>query len=169
MSERPLDPEAVRRGAFAGFLALLPVVLVIAILERELDEFDTSAWAALAFLLLLLVFALAGWIAGATSPAAPLTNGSLAGLGTFALWIPLRILIWAVRGGQGLVSGDDPVLNPGAILVLFVFSGCFGMIGALLAARRKRDNGGGESAGRSRPVPTAQAEERPDSEGQGAG
>ncbi len=138
MNERPLDASTVGRGALAGFLALLPVVLLIAVLEREIDEFDTSAWAALAFVLLLAVFVLAGWIAGRASPDAPLTNGSLAGLGTFVLWIPLRILIWAVRGGQGLVSGDDPVLNPGAILVLFVFAGVFGMIGALLAARRVR-------------------------------
>lgn len=138
MNEHPLHAEAVGRGAVAGFLALLPVVLVIAVLERQIEDFDTSAWAAVAFVLLLAVFGLAGWVAGAAAPDAPLTNGSLAGLGTFVLWIPLRILIWAVRGDQGLVSGDDRVLNPGAVLVLFVLAGSVGMVGAWLAARRAR-------------------------------
>lgn len=135
---RVVAPEAIGRGALVGFVALLPVVLVIALLERGIDEFDTSAWAAVSFVLLLGVFLLAGWAAGTVRPDAPLTNGSLAGLGTFVIWIPLRILIWAVRGGQGLVSGEDPVLNPGAILMAFVLAGTFGLLGALLAARRAR-------------------------------
>lgn len=136
VTDSPINPMAVGRGALTGLIVLLPVVLATALAESNMTDFDTSAWAALAFLALLAVFAYAGYVAGTVSTDAPLTNGSLAGLGTFVLWIPLRVLIWVVRGDQGLVSGDNAVFNPGAILLFFVVAGVAGMLGAVLGARR---------------------------------
>lgn len=131
---------AVGRGALYGLIALLPIVLVTAVAESNIDDFDTSGWAALAFLALVLCFGYAGWVAGTVDVEAPLTNGSLAGLGTFVMWIPLRVLIWAVRGDQGLFSGDNAVFHPGAILMFFVISGVAGMVGAVVSARRARSH-----------------------------
>lgn len=136
MNNDLISPLAVGRGALYGLLALLPVVLATALAESNIDEFDTSGWAALAFVALVLCFGYAGWVAGTVDVEAPLTNGSLAGLGAFMMWIPLRVLIWAVRGDQGLFSGDNAVFNPGALLVFVVISGVAGMVGAVISARR---------------------------------
>ncbi|MEZ5169267.1 MAG: hypothetical protein R3A49_00800 [Acidimicrobiia bacterium] len=136
MSNDVISPLAVGRGALYALLALLPVVLVGAVAESNIDDFETSGWAALAFLALVLCFGYGGWVAGAVDPEAPLTNGSLAGLGAFVMWIPLRVLIWAVRGDQGLFSGDNAVFHPGAILVFVVIAGVAGMVGAVVSARR---------------------------------
>lgn len=133
-----VNPLAVGRGALYGLLALLPVVLATALAESNIDDFDTSGWAAVAFLALMLCFGYAGWVAGTVDVEAPLTNGSLAGLGAFVMWIPLRVLIWAVRGDQGLFGGDDPVFNPGAVLIFVVIAGVAGMVGAVISARRTR-------------------------------
>ncbi len=142
VTDSPINATAVGRGALMGLVALLPVVLATALAESNIDDFDTSGWAAVAFLALLAVYAYAGYVAGTVSTGAPLTNGSLAGIGTFVLWLPLRFLIWLVRGDQGLVNGDNPVFNPGAILLFFVVAGVAGMLGAILGARRTLDRAG---------------------------
>ena len=80
------------------------------------------------------------------SPAAPLTNGALAGLGALLLWLPVRVLIWLTRDdNRGLVSGSDPVFRPGQVFGFLVISTALGMVGGYLASRRKgatRDTGG---------------------------
>ena len=57
-----------------------------------------------------------GW-PGGSCPTACLTNGALAGVGAFVLWIPVRIVIWVVRDeNRGLFSGHSPALRPGQIV-----------------------------------------------------
>ena len=68
---------------------------------------------------------------------APYSNGIVAAIGAFVLWIPIRILIWAVRDSdQHLFSGTAPVFTPARILGQVVFAAALGAIGGVIAARR---------------------------------
>jgi hypothetical protein len=52
------------------------------------------------------------------------------------LWIPIRIVIWAVReDGRGLVSGNRAALGPGQLFGAFVIAAALAMLGALIGAR----------------------------------
>ena len=58
---------------------------------------------------MLVSYAVGGFVAGHAAPDAALTNGTLAGLGAFVLWIPVRILIWVVRDeDKGLFTRPLP-------------------------------------------------------------
>src|SRR5262249_55990472 len=101
-------------------------------------------------LLVARAFVPAGAYAARLARAAPLTNGALAGLGAFLVWLPLRLLIWATRSGdQGLVSGHDPVFRPGQLFGFLVISTALGMLGGFLASRRPAHgvSGGGSPPG----------------------
>jgi hypothetical protein len=65
-----------------------------------------------------------------------LSHGALAGLGAFVLWIPIRVVIWAVReDGRALFSGDDAALSPGQVFGQLVIASAIGMLAAVVAAR----------------------------------
>ena len=122
MLPRPLRHAAIDCGAI--FLVLLAATLSFG------PVFGGTA------------YLVAGIGAGRTAPDAPLSNGSLAGLGALVLWIPLRVLIWAVRdASNSLFTGDDPVLSPSRVFGQAVIAVAFGTIGALVAARRARRTG----------------------------
>lgn len=167
-----VDPVAALRGALAGLAVIVPVTVAAAVVDRWVTDLEDSAWSVPFTLAILAAYLVAGLRAGLDAPTAPLTNGALAGVGAVALWIPVRVAIWAVReSDRGLVSGDDPALPAGELFGNVVLAAVVGMAGALLGARRarRRDNGdGGEPAGRPRHG-FDRAEERPDSTGQGAG
>jgi hypothetical protein len=102
-------------------------------------DFDDSGWIYPLFVLILVAYGIAGWIAGRARPDAPLTHGALAGLGAFVLWIPIRVAIWAVReDGKALFSGDDAALNPGQVFGQLVISAAIGMLAAVVAAHLSR-------------------------------
>lgn len=129
---------AVIRGALFGLALVIPITIVGAVLDRAMDDFEDSGWRVLLALLIALVFLPAGAYAARLARGAPLTNGALAGLGAFLLWLPLRLLIWATRDGdQGLVSGHDPVFRPGQVFGFLVISTALGMLGGFLASRRR--------------------------------
>jgi hypothetical protein len=131
-----IDWRVVLRGALFGLAVIVPVTVVRVILDREVHEFDDSGWIYPLFVLILLAYGLAGWVAGRARPDAPLTHGALAGLGAFVLWIPIRVIIWAVReDGRALFSGDDAALSPGQIFGQLVIAAAIGMLGAVIAAR----------------------------------
>jgi hypothetical protein len=70
-------------------------------------------------------------------PDAPLTHGTLAGVGALVAWIPLRIAIWLVRDeDRGLFGGADPALRPGQLFGAVVIAAGLGLLGAYVAARR---------------------------------
>ncbi len=129
----------IRRGAAAGLAVIVPVTIVRAILDRDVTDFNNSGWVYPLFLLILAAYALAGWVAGRGAPQAPLTHGSLAALGSVVLWIPIRVVIWAVREqGRGLVAGDRAALPPGQVFGALVISVGLGMLGGILGARAGR-------------------------------
>jgi hypothetical protein len=134
-----VDWPAVARGALVGLALIIPITILDAILDRRIDDFEDSGWRVLIALLIMAAFIPAGAYAARFTPNTPLTNGALAGLGAFAVWIPFRVLIWLTRDdNRGLVSGNDPVLRPGQIFGFLVISTALGMVGGYLASRRQR-------------------------------
>ena len=131
-----VDWRAVGRGALLGLLVLVAASVVEAILDRNIDTFRDSGWIYPLFVAILFGYALGGWQAGRLVPEAALTNGLLAGIGAFVLWVPVRIVIWLVRDeNRGLFSGHSPALRPGQILGHLVIAAALGMFGGWLGAR----------------------------------
>jgi hypothetical protein len=107
------------------------------VIDRETGNFEDSGWVILFGIGLLAAYVIAGAVAAHRAPEAPLSNGMLAGMGAFVLWLPLRILIWLVRSeSQGLISGSDPVFTFGQIFGQLLFAAVFGLIGGVIAGRR---------------------------------
>jgi hypothetical protein len=134
-----VDWPAIARGALLGLALIIPTTIVAAVLDRSIDDFEDSGWRVVLALLVILAFVPAGAYAGRLARDAPLTNGALAGLGAFVLWIPVRVLIWLTRDdNQGLVSGRDPVFRLGQVFGFLVISTALGMLGGAIAMRRRR-------------------------------
>ena len=136
-----VDWRAVAKAALVGFAIIVPVTTVQALLRHEVRHFDTSAWIYPLFVLILVGYFTAGWVVGHARPDTPFIHGTLAGLGAFALWLPTRILIWALReDGRALFSGSKAALRPGQIYGALVIAASLGMAGAWCAtwvARRR--------------------------------
>jgi len=134
-----VDSRAVGRGALAGLLLIVPLTALRAVLDHDVAHFDRSGWVPLFAIALFLAYVIAGVIAGRRTPDAPLSNGLLAGIGAFLLWLPLRVLIWAARGeSQGLFSGSGPVFTAPQLFGQLLFAAIFGLIGGLIGARQTR-------------------------------
>jgi len=139
-----IDWRAIVRGALAGLGVVVAVALLSAILDHEITDFDDSGWQYPLFVLVLAAYILAGWVGQWSSTqrgtgGSPLTVGALSGLGVFACWLPIRVLIWVVRDeSRGLFTGDDPALRPGQIFGHIVIAAGLGMLGAFLASRIAR-------------------------------
>lgn len=134
---RLIDGTAIVRGALAGLVVIVPVTVARAVVSHSVTDFDRSGWAVVFFFAILLAYGLAGWVAGSSATGAPLTNGALAAFGAIVLWLPLRIVIWAIRHDhRGLFSGARPAITPGELFGAFVLGAALGIIGALIAARR---------------------------------
>ena len=131
--ERPIDRAAITRGAAVGLALIVPIT----VLDRIIDDFDDSALRVLLAVLIVVAYGVAGWVAGRVSRY-PLTNGALAGVGAFVVWIPVRILIWLLRDEhRGLVSGSEPVLKLGQVFGQLVLATAIGMLGGFVADRRR--------------------------------
>jgi hypothetical protein len=134
--ERIIQWNAVFRGATAGLFFLVVASIIEAILDRNMDSFNDSGWIYPLFVLVLFGYMLAGFGAGRLVPDAPLSNGVLAGIGAFVLWIPIRLVIWVLRDeNRALFSGHSPVLPPGQIFGHLVIAAALGMFGGFLGAR----------------------------------
>ena len=94
-----------RSAHSSGFGMLVALSVISTMLDHYLDDFDNSGWIYPLFVGVLVGYAVGGFVAGRATPDGALTNGTLAGLGAFVLWIPVRILIWVVRDeDKGLFS-----------------------------------------------------------------
>jgi len=135
-----VDWRAAARGAALGAVIILSISAIGALIDRAMDDFDDSAWPVTLFLAILASYVIAGWWGGrAAGPRTPLITGALAGLGAFAVWVPVRVLIWVARDdSKGLFTGDDPVFTLGGVFANLVFAAALGMVGGLLSARRAR-------------------------------
>jgi hypothetical protein len=142
-ADRPLvEWRAVTRGALAGLCVLVGASVIDAILRHNIATFDDSGWIYPLFVVALFGYAFGGWQAGRAAPDGALTNGTLAGLGAFVLWIPVRIAIWLLRDDtRGLFTGHRAALRPGQLFGHLVIAAALGMLGGFL---------GGRSAARAR-------------------
>ena len=142
-SSSPVAPGAagvewgpVLRGAMLGLCVLIVVSLAEAVLDRNMDNFKDSGWIVPLFLVILVGYTAGGYAAGRAVPTSPLTNGTLAGLFAFLLWIPVRILIWLVRDeNKGLLTGHSPAIRPGQLLGHVVLAAGLGLFGGWLGGR----------------------------------
>jgi hypothetical protein len=126
----------VFRGALVGLCVLVASSVTEAILDRNMDGFKDSGWIYPLFLAILVGYGLGGYVAGRAVPDSPFTNGLLAGLFAFVLWIPVRIVIWLVRDEhKGLFTGHSPAIRPGQLLGHVVIAAFLGMIGGWIGAR----------------------------------
>jgi hypothetical protein len=134
-----IDRAALIAGAGTGLALIALVSALRALVDSGVDDFDDSAWIAVFAIAQLLVYVIAGAVAGARVPHAPLTNGGLASLIAVIVWIPVRVAIWLVRDeGRDLLSGDDPVFEAGPVLVALVLAFALGVVGGALGARSAR-------------------------------
>ena len=134
-----IDRHAVMRGAALGLLLFVPISALRVLVDHNVSDFDHSGWAPLFALAIFAVYGIAGFLAARIAIDAPYSNGIVAAIGAFLLWIPIRILIWAVRDSdQHLFSGTNPVFTPGRILGQVVFAAALGAIGGVIASRRAR-------------------------------
>jgi hypothetical protein len=131
-----VDWRAVARGAGFGLAVLVAASVVEAILDRNIDSFRDSGWIYPLFVAILMGYTVGGWQAGRLAPAAALTNGALAGIGAFVLWVPVRIAIWLVRDEhRGLFTGHSPALRPGQLLGHVIIAAGLGLLGGYLGGR----------------------------------
>ena len=138
MGTNGVDWRIVARGSLLGLAVIVPTTVLRVVLDRELADFDNSGWIYPLFVMILVGYGLAGWIAGGADSPAPLMHGTLAGIGVLVLWIPIRIAIWIVReDGRGLFTGRDAALRPGQLFGNLVIASALAMLGALLASRRQ--------------------------------
>jgi hypothetical protein len=127
---------AVFRGATAGLFFLVLASVLDAILDRNIDDFSNSGWIYPLFILILFGYTLGGFGAGRLVPEAALSNGLLAGIGAFVLWIPVRIVIWLLRDeNRGLFTGHSPALRPPQLFGQLLIAAALGMFGGYLGAR----------------------------------
>jgi hypothetical protein len=128
--------RTVLNGALVGLGLLAIVSIAEAILDNNMSDFDDSGWIYPLFVAVLVSYAVGGYVAGRAAPEAALTNGTLAGVGAFVLWIPVRILIWVARDeDKGLFTGHAPVLRPGQVFGHLVIAAALGMVGGWLGGR----------------------------------
>lgn len=131
--------RAVVRGALLGLVVIVPVAVLYALLDRSVDDFENSGWAPPFALAIVVAYLVAGVGAGRLALDAPMANGAIAGLGALALWLPLRVLIWAMRDATNeLFSGTDPVFSASRLLGQAALAAGLGALGAYFAARKRR-------------------------------
>jgi len=131
--------RAVGRGAVVALALLVALSVAEAIVDRNVTDFENTGWIYPFFVGVLASYAVGGWIAGRTAPDGALTNGALAGVLGFVMWIPVRVAIWAVRDEhKGLFSGHAPVLRLGQIFGHLVIAAALGMLGGWLGSRAER-------------------------------
>src|SRR3954453_8519145 len=124
------DTSAVARPAAIGLLLFVPLWAIPAAVVKEEHKFETSAWGVVLTLAVFAIYGIVGFLAPPMTPRAPPSNGMVAAISAFVLWIPVRIVIWAIRDtGKGLFGGVDPVFTPAPFLAQIVFPGGFGGIG----------------------------------------
>lgn len=131
-----VDWRAIVPGAVVGLGVLVAASVIDALLRHNLDNYSDSGWRYPLFIMVLVGYFVAGFVAGRRAPSGALTNGALAALLSFLLWIPVRILIWLARDeNKALFSGSAPVFKLGQLFGHLVIASALGMLGGALGSR----------------------------------
>jgi hypothetical protein len=117
-----LERDALLRGAAAGVAVIVPLSVVVAILEHNVDDLEGSGWMIVPFLAILAAYVLAGYCAGRTALAAPMSQGAVAALIAFVGWLVVRIVVPTIQG-DGLGFGVKAVVTNALLAAAFCFLG----------------------------------------------
>ncbi|MGB2758246.1 MAG: hypothetical protein WBD02_11370 [Acidimicrobiia bacterium] len=100
----------VARGAGAGAGILILGGVGFGFLSS--DILGTTDFRFYVFLLQLAAFFLAGYTAGYAVDDAPASNGMVAALGTIAVWVPVRALLWHMnQRSEGVKLFSDQAIS----------------------------------------------------------
>ena len=121
----------VARGAATGLLLAMPAAFASGVLSDRTPK--PKGAINVAFLVVVLGFFLAGWLAGREAPSRPAKHGALA---AFVAFLPVEVVAILAR----LDRGDSVGL--GGIIFVGLLAACAGSAGAQLGVRRssRREN-----------------------------
>lgn len=136
----PVSAGAVLRGALLGLGIVIPASVAIAVIDALVDDDGVRRGLnALLVVVLFVAYGIAGWRSSREEPLAPLTHGALGGVLTLGLWLPIRLVIFLVRGeDRDLFGGDDPVFTLGQLFGQTVIAAILGIVGGLVASGQAR-------------------------------
>jgi Na+-transporting NADH:ubiquinone oxidoreductase subunit NqrE len=120
--------RAIAIGAATGLAVIIPISVLVEVLERNVDDLEGSSWLFVPFLAVLAAYLLAGRVAAQHAPDAPMAHAALAGLGAFAGWLLVRVVV-------PLVQGNDLGFGARAIVTNALFAVTFGVLGAVIGRR----------------------------------
>lgn len=125
---------AVERGPLVraiaiGLAMIVPVSVVVEVLDRTVDHFDSSAWMWPPALALLAAYAITGAVAARRAGGAALAHGALSALGAFGGFLVVRV-------GVPVVQGDDIGFGLRNVAANALLAVGFGMVGAAFGVRQ---------------------------------
>lgn len=123
-----IDRLAIVRGVAVAICICLPAALAAQALVDVPEGEDPPATVFLFFALVLVGFALGGWWAARSAPAAPYSNGAIAALAAFAVIQGVALVVRLVAG--------DSVNIPALVFNGLVAYGA-GLLGAAIWSRRQ--------------------------------
>jgi hypothetical protein len=141
-----LSAAAVLRGGAAGTVLLGAWTLILLAAGPGPGERGRGAWLALGA---AVAYVVAGALAARGAPDAPLSNAIVAAMGALVGWLPLRALLWWIRGeARGLVTGRDAALAPTALASQLLLAAALGLAAGLWVTRRRPTGGNSGAAPR---------------------
>lgn len=123
-----IDRLGILRGATVAICICLPAALAAQALVDVPEGDDPPATVFLFFALVLVGFAVGGWWAARSAPAAPYSNGAVAALAAFVVIQGIALVVRLVAG--------DPVNIPALVFNGLVAYGA-GLLGAAIWTRRQ--------------------------------
>ena len=121
-----LSALVVFRGAATGLLLAMPAAFASSVLSAQTPK--PRAAINISFLIVMIGFGLAGWLAGREAPSQVAKHGALAALVAF---IPVEVVAVLGRLDRGAPVGI------GAIVIIGLFAACMGTIGSRIGARKR--------------------------------
>ncbi len=124
MTTSLLDGRAVVGGAIVGLAVAVPTIVVASVVDVDAD----SNAVFLPFLIYLAGLVAGGWRAGRLRPDAPLSNGGVAAIATYAV---LAVVASVIR------VASDRSLDVVSLAFNAFLAGSAGILGGLIATRRR--------------------------------
>ena len=118
-----------------GLLVLVVASVTDAILDRNLDDYDDSGWRYVLFVVVLVGYLSAGYVAGRRAPRR--AHERRAGGDAHVRGVGARAHphLAARDEHEALFTGTDPVFKPGQIFGHLVIASALGMLGGIIGAR----------------------------------
>ena len=124
MTTSLLDGRAVVGGAIVGLAVAVPTIVVASVVDADAD----SNVVFLPFLIYLAGLVAGGWRAGRLRPDAPLSNGGVAAIATYAV---LAVVASVIR------VASDRSLDVVSLAFNAFLAGSAGILGGLIATRHR--------------------------------